>query len=349
MKSLQDISNVVKKYVHNECTGEELDFAMELFEEPYRNMALRPELYKIWNNEEIDAENAPSKEDFNQILNHVHHQINLKHKKHKASRFIKIFVATSKIAAILILGLVFGLLVHRLAHTEQKFITSIVPTGAISQVVLPDNSIAYLNAGTELKYLINGDNKNREVYLKGEAWFDVSKDKNRKFIVHTQFYDVNVLGTQFNVKAYPEDDMIATTLEEGRIQIKSTDNFKIQNNQFLLPGEQLIYNKVENKVELKKVNTRMYTAWKDNKLIFIDMSLKDLIVLLERKYGVEIEVDDASLLDLHYDGTLRNESIIEVMKILQETLPVHYEINEQKIVITNTNLKSSAAYGKKLK
>lgn len=337
MKNTQNISNIVQKYVHGECTREELDYALGLFEEPYQNIALRPQLFSIWNKEDFDVHSLPSKKEFTQVLDHVHHEINLKNKKQKSSKIKQFLLVASKIAAILFIGVLFGILTMYFQKTEPEYFTSHAPKGCVSQMVLPDNTIVYLNAGSELKYVINGDDNKREVYLVGEAWFDVEKDKQKKFTVHTSFYDVNVLGTEFNVKAYPEDDHIITTLEEGSIQITSTEKFKIQNNQILKPGEQLVYDKVDNRIELKKVNPRMYTSWKDNKLIFIDMSLKNLIVLLERKYGVDIEVDDTSLLELHYDGTIRNETIIEVMEILQETLPVHFTIEEQQIHITKTN------------
>lgn len=81
----------------------------------------------------------------------------------------------------------------------------------------------------------------------------------------------------------------------------------------------------------------MYSSWKENKLIFINMSLKELIVLLERKYGVDIEVNDESILDFHYDGTIKDETVLEMMEILQQTLPIHFEIQNQKIQITKTN------------
>ena len=78
----------------------------------------------------------------------------------------------------------------------------------------------------------------------------------------------------------------------------------------------------------------MFTAWKDNKLIFINMNLKELIVVLERKYGVDIEITDNIILDYHYDGAIKNETILEVLDLLKETLPINYKIEDQSILIT---------------
>jgi ferric-dicitrate binding protein FerR (iron transport regulator) len=201
-------------------------------------------------------------------------------------------------------------------------------------MVLPDNSIVYLNAGSQLKYSVEGLKGKREVFLDGEAWFEVTKNEKKPFVVHTPYYDVNVLGTQFNVKAYKSDAEIATTLEQGSVQITSSDNLKLAQTAILQPGEQLVYNTQNRTINVKDVETRMFTAWKENKLIFINMNLKDLFVVLERKYGVDIQVTNNLILNYHYDGTIKNETILEVLDLLKETLPIKYKIEGQTILIT---------------
>ena len=101
----------------------------------------------------------------------------------------------------------------------------------------------------------------------------------------------------------------------------------------LKPGQQLVYNKVPETLWSVKI-PRLFTSWKENKLIFINMSLRELVVLLERKYGVDIRVKDPVILNYHYDGTIKNESIIKVLNLIKLTLPVNYEIKDQTIEIT---------------
>ncbi len=268
------------------------------------------------------------------ILDKVHHRINLKQDQKSKSRIKKIIFSVSKIAAILVIGLLLGLSVQYLKKTEPVYFTSIAPKGSVSQMVLPDNTIVYLNAGSQLKYTVEGLKGKREVFLDGEAWFDVTKNEEKPFVVHTPFYDIKVTGTQFNVKAYSADEEISTTLEEGSVQVTSSENFKLSEPTALQPGEQLVYNTQNKTINVKKVETRMFTAWKDNKLIFINMNLKELFVLLERKYGVDIEVTNDLILDYHYDGTIKDETILEVLDLLKETLPVKYKIEGQTILIT---------------
>ena len=178
----------------------------------------------------------------------------------------------------------------------------------------------------------------REVFLTGEAWFQVAKMKRKPFLVHTPFYDVQVTGTTFDVKAYAIDKEVITTLEEGAVHVTAFKNSKFNEEKVLIPGEQLIYNKELNSIQVSGVNTKWYTSWKENKLMFVNMSVKDLRILLERKYGVDIEISDSSILKYHYDGTIKNESILEVLEILRQTLPIKYQIIGQKIII-NKELK----------
>ncbi len=145
-------------------------------------------------------------------------------------------------------------------------------------MVLPDSTMVFLNSGSTLKYSVGEKKGKREVFLEGEAWFDVAKDAQRPFFVHTSFYDVKVLGTQFNVKAYGKDNEVVTTLEKGSVQINFSNKPKYQKTTYLKVGEQIIYDQENNEIDIKHVNTHIYTSWKDNKLVFINMSLKELII-----------------------------------------------------------------------
>jgi ferric-dicitrate binding protein FerR (iron transport regulator) len=334
MKEGHDIKSITEKYIKGQCTPEELEEAVILFADPYHNLQLKPTLFDYWNNEEKSDTSDIPVEDLTIILDKVHHRINLEQDKKPKSRILKLIITVSKIAAILIIGLLLGLSVQYFKKAEPVYFTSIAPKGSVSQMVLPDNSIVYLNAGSKLKYTVEGLNGKREVFLEGEAWFDVTKNEKKPFVVHTSFYDVNVTGTQFNVKAYKTDDEIATTLEEGSVNITSSENLKLAETSVLQPGEQLVYNTQKKTIKVRDVEPRMFTAWKDNKLIFINMNLKELFVVLQRKYGVDIQVTNNLILDYHYDGTIKNESILEVLDLLKETLPVKYKIEGQTILIT---------------
>jgi ferric-dicitrate binding protein FerR (iron transport regulator) len=253
------------------------------------------------------------------------------------TRHINIYI---RIAAALLIGLIVGFYVNSLKTTdlEPVYYAAHSPRGSISEMLLPDGSTIYLNSDSKIEYSIEANKHGtREVFLTGEAWFDVAKDKKKPFVVHTPVYDVNVTGTQFNVKAYESDNEVITTLEEGQIIIHSNNKFKLLKDVVLKPGEQVVLNKDSRELTIKEVNTKWFTSWKDNKLIFVNMELKDLVVLLERKYGVDIQVKNKDILDLHFDGTIKNESILEILEIIKKALPINYKIVGQKIEITNKN------------
>lgn len=328
----KDLKNIVNKFFEGESNPTELNEAINVFSDPYHNLDLRPIVFELWRNQDPEEEIGLTAEENQILLDKIHHNISLNSETLTISNTKNLLHKTIRLAAILVIGFVSGILVNSVKKKETTYHTTLAPLGAISQVVLSDSTIIYLNAGTELKYS-GSEKNNREVYLRGEAWFDVKTNKNDPFLVHTAFYNVRVTGTRFNVKAYEEENEIITTLEDGRVEVSSSECLKLNERKILLPGEQLIYNRLKSSIQIKKVNPRIFSSWKDNQLIFINMNLKELIILLERKYGVTIETPEQSILNYHYDGTISDESILEVLNLIKSTLPVKYKIEGQTIVI----------------
>jgi ferric-dicitrate binding protein FerR (iron transport regulator) len=304
-----------------------------LFHQAESEYELKNNLLEELNNVQVPDTNSP---DFKQIFKELWEKIEKDNKQTKAkTRFLGSLI---KVAAAVVIGLFLGLYITELkGNQEPVYYTAYSPRGSVSEMVLPDGSIIFLNSDSEIKYTIDGKKGVREVFLNGEAWFEVEKNKKKPFVVHTPFYDVNVTGTQFNVKAYELDDVVTTTLEQGQVVIQSTENFRLAEEVCLKPGEQIVLDKSSRELTIQNVNTHWFTSWKDNKLIFVNMDLKQLIVLLERKYGVDIEVKNKTILDLHFDGTLKNETIFEILEIIKKTLPINYKIIGQKIEITAKN------------
>ncbi len=241
-----------------------------------------------------------------------------------------------------------------LANQENEVSTR---PGSKSRVQLPDGSIVMLNAGSKLVYHKDFGKDLREVTLIGEGFFDVKKMKEKPFIIHTSTIDIKVLGTVFNVKAYPEDKKTETSLLHGSIEvtIKNRPNDKI----ILSPSEKLV---VENTTVIDKVivgdkktevpaatmNTVMSinklkyaeadssvaeTQWIDNKMVFRDESFEDLAVRMERWYNVEIEIQDERLKEKRFSGIFENETIEQALEALRISLPFKKEQTGNKIII----------------
>jgi len=319
-----------KEYREGALSERERDKLLSLFHHDDLEFDLKNELYDQLIKMENDSSPEISVPDFNIIWKKIEgRKIS---KKVNLSRRISVW---SYAAAILIIGLLIGnILLQTRNENQSEFYSAVAPNGSVSEVVLPDSTLIFLNSGSKVNYSCSMNQKVREVYLTGEAWFKVKKSKEVPFLVHTSYYTVRVMGTEFNVKAYDDDQNVVTTLEKGEILVQSSGNVKLSKDVKLKPGEQLTYNKVEKSLKVHQVKTQIFSSWKDNKLIFVNTTLRELAVLLERKYGVDIQINNDQIAEYHYDGTIKNETILEVLDILSKTLPITYVVDEQRVVIS---------------
>jgi len=222
------------------------------------------------------------------------------------------------------------------------------PLKSKTKLILPDSSVVWLNAGSKLTYNENFGTKNREAVLSGEAFFDVKKS-SVPFIIHANKVHIKVLGTAFNVKAYPDEGTTETSLIHGKVEITLE---KRPGEKFILkPNEKLI---VANEPETPETDVRskepivvlkeltrtfdstvVETSWVENKLVFQDESFFEIAKKMERWYGVGIQFKDESIGKERISGTFTTETIHEALERLQMTTPFHFVSEENKIIITH--------------
>lgn len=209
-----------------------------------------------------------------------------------------------------------------------------VPLGQMSNVVLPDGTTVLLNSGTTLVYDGKFQAGERTVSLEGEAFFDVTKDQEHPFVIKTDALDFKVYGTSFNIQAYPEDKMISTTLVEGSLGIMGkTGNEMVR----LVPGENATFLPDGQGLLVGKVDLEMYTSWKDGLVTFRNEKLKDIARKIERWYNVEIVIQDASLGEEIYLGSImKNKPVDQILEVFSLTSSLKYRIvtraNERNII-----------------
>ena len=217
---------------------------------------------------------------------------------------------------------------------KLSYNTLTVPYGKRFDVELSDGSIVYLNSGSSLKFpvqFING--MERKVYLDGEAFFNISENNKDIFKVVSNDAITEVYGTQFNVKSYKEDSFSEIILVDGSLGVKGlSDNQKIVS---LKPGFRANVNQSNEKIEISKVNTKIYTSWIDGRVIFRDENIDSMILKLERLYNVIITNDNKKLSDNFFNATIvvEEESIDEVMGYLKEVYNIKYQKFNNKIII----------------
>ncbi len=199
-----------------------------------------------------------------------------------------------------------------------------VPSGQMSNVVLPDGTSVQLNSGSTLVYSSNFNSGKRIVSLEGEAFFDVAKDRSHPFFVKTKSLDFKVYGTSFNVQAYSEDQEINTTLVEGSLGVidKSGKEFTR-----LVPGENAKFIDSTNELQVSKVKIDLYTSWKDGLITFRNESLKEIARRIERWYNVEIIIQNEKLADELYMGTImKNKPVDQILEVFRLTSSLEYKI-----------------------
>lgn len=235
------------------------------------------------------------------------------------------------------------------AKTSSEIVTR---NGSRTRVTLPDGSIVWLNAGSKLNYDKSFGVDQREVTLTGEAYFDVVKNPDLPFVIHTNRIDVRVLGTQFNVKSYPGDLTTEAALVQGSIEVllrnKQSGKIILKPNQKIIVGEDsiqqsptnaLVAKKEEPIVSIKsltydqKDSAAVETAWVQNKLVFVDEPLEEVAKLLERWYGVNISFSNQKIAKTSLTGTFANESIQEALHALSITEPFTYKFKDAKTIV----------------
>ena len=212
---------------------------------------------------------------------------------------------------------------------EPEYYTINIPYGAEYNLHLPDGTKIFLNAGSTLRYPDQFIGDKREVFLCGEAYFEVTSDSLHPFIVHAEEVAVQVLGTAFNVNAYPDANWVKTTLVKGRVEASCGDK-----NFVMKPGTQVAYNKETRNADYFPVNTQQFTSWKDGYYDFEDMPLGELMQIFSRWYNIKIEFADSNLKKTKFSGRLkRYDDVKPLFEMLEYTRAVNFIFGNDRIII----------------
>lgn len=200
----------------------------------------------------------------------------------------------------------------------SEFNTVKVPAGADYMVCLSDGTVVRLNCETEFRYPVYFAGSERRVFLKGEAFFEVTKSDKKPFIVETEQMEVAVTGTRFNVKAYEEEEVVHTTLVEGGVKVGQPSC--PEKSVMLSPSYQYALNVHSGEVQVKKVDVELYTSWVEGMFVFKNQRLEDIMTTLARWYSVEVFYAGNSVKDIRLSASLgRYEHIDDILAIIQET------------------------------
>ncbi len=279
----------------------------------------------------------------------------------------QIYIGLTKIAALIaavfIIGAIASYLIFMNYHSlSGEIFTEIsAPHGSRSQVILPDRSTVWLNAGSKIRYQNDFNRNNRVVELEGEAYFDVVSNPRRPFVVSTEYLRVRAFGTAFNVKAYPEDEVVSATLIEGNVTVEIPDINDTPLLYNLEPRQNFTYNIAARRVESaeiikhveeedevipdnvtedlsekpkaiihvrKNIRPEIYTSWKDDVWVVEGETMADMSVMLGRRFNTRISIESEEFKNYRFTGRIMNETLEQVLEILRMTTPLKYTVGK---------------------
>nr|WP_246581488.1 FecR family protein [Echinicola shivajiensis] len=242
-------------------------------------------------------------------------------------------------AAILILISVAGSLYYFLDESDTEptavfqatYVIRENPSGQKTKLFLPDGSVAYLNSASKIKFLQGFLGNERRVFLSGEAYFEVAKNKNKPFVVESQGLETVALGTAFNVNAYPGQDELSVSLVEGKVAISQLGDDG--NGLILRPGREASLVQSTNEIFERSFDPLTIIGWKDGKLVFSNADFDQVKIKLERWFGVKIEVRGDIPQDWHVSTIYEGQNLKNILTDLQYTKKFAYEIKGDNITI----------------
>lgn len=319
----------LENYLKGDSNLEEQKYIYTLFSENEGNDEfkkwVKAEFIKYFKNEDdVDYDLMPLLDK----IHHILHRTEIKRKHRTIYRIYRWYAATA--AILLIPFFIFGGIwickhvYYRSAFVGESVSTTIIaPMGSRIKFFLPDGTMGWLNSGSTLDYSIPFTT-DRKIKLNGEAWFDVADDAENPFEITAGRSTITVLGTKFNLNAYPDEKHVEVALEEGKVSFSMPN---LLSDIQMKPNERLVLE--DDAINLYKENTAKYGAWREGKLAFRGDSMTEVARRIERWYNVDVVLVDKVLEDYIIRGTFQDDSIEEVLKYLSMTSPIKYKIIER--------------------
>lgn len=235
---------------------------------------------------------------------------------------------TQRIAALLFIPLLIGALMLYFNHNKPLEVAQMIEIktnpGMTTSVVLPDSTVVYLNSESTLRYPSNFGKDIREVKLTGEAYFDVTKDRDRLFVISTPHQaQIEVYGTSFNVEAY-DNDRISTTLVEGQVGFLFKDKAGASVKIDLEPHQKLVYKPTSGETQVSKTSCESEIAWKEGKIVFYDTSMDEILLTLSKRFNVEFVVKNKHLEEYSFTGTFTTQRLEHIMEYFKRSSRINW-------------------------
>lgn len=237
------------------------------------------------------------------------------------------YIAAASIILIVALSAYF--IGHQQADAPKGMITMSVMNGQKGNISLADGTQVYLNSGSKIIYDNSYNKKDRKLVLEGEAYFEVAKDKDKRFIVEANGINVEALGTSFNVKAHKNDKSVSVILIEGSVKVGNDSREDI-----LIPNERMEYNLLTGKFDKSELHPNInHLLWRSEELAFYGESLEEVCKILTRMYNCQFIFKSEDVKKYTYNGVIKNNSLGNVLDFISQTASIRYEIKDNNTIV----------------
>jgi transmembrane sensor len=320
-----EITDLIAKYLSGHADPDEVKTLIKWIESSDLNKKYYDEVRNIW--EVSSSDITPDTINVEYAFSKVMDQASGKSKLSIAWNYWK------KIAAVIFIPLLLGNIMWFYLDSQKGFLASepvyneiFAAYGTRTAIELADGSSVWLNSGSSLKYPERFKGKERAVYLKGEAYFEVEGNKAAPFIVNTPMLAVKATGTKFNVSDHVSEINPAVTLVTGKVFVNQVlPDSGMEQSIELFPGQHMVLNKDTRKALVRNEDVNEYISWKDGKLIFRNKPLSYVVNKISQTFNVDIELRGNVLQDYRYRATFEEESLNEILKLLKISSPIDYK------------------------
>ncbi len=329
----KNIDDLLKRYLTGNLSEEEYQKLTAFIKDSPKNERYFREFREKWKPEKDEHTDYSWKK----LSNRIHRLTML---NESFTRKTNLYINIRKIAALLIIGLfIGGTIVVFNSYKKRHSVNALVfeaPQGEKSKVVLTDSTVIWLNSSSKIQLKNNYNVMNRKVHLEGEAYFEVTGNTRLPFKVSTKDLDIVVIGTKFNIIAYPDENISETSVIEGVVEVTTKTKPAIK-KVTIRQNQKVTYDKNNNTLAYKSANPKVDIAWMNNMLIFDNEHYLNVFNKLEKWYGVEIEVAGTIKYEPHYTFKIKTESLSEMLNLLNIIAPIDYKIDGDKVTIRFLN------------
>lgn len=317
----KDIEHIIARYLSGEASGEEMMTLMEWLSADEKNKTEFHKIQSYWNAEVSFMDASDFVPDFEKLREKIG---KAKVEKNRRKSWLR-----PAIAAAAVIGAVL-LLSPLVLKTDNGEVFTYITGSSVSDFVLPDGTEVTLNKDSKLSYAASYDKNNRDVFLDGEAYFDVVHNEKREFVVNAGDAKITVLGTVFSVKHKAGDDILKTSLVEGSVKFETSSQTIMLN-----PNKQILYNIRDNEITVEKFDPEIEVAWKDNLIRYKSVTFAEFISLLEKHYRVKIILPSEKLRISRLTGAIdASHSIDQILDMMKKNVNYEWEKEGDTYVIT---------------